>query len=325
VGDAHQVLVTRRLPAPGIEPLRAAGLIVDHHDEDEPLPADELRVRAAEADGLLAVLTDRIDGQLLDASPRLRVVANLAVGYDNIDLASARDRGVVVTNTPDVLTEATADLTWALILAAARRVVEGDAFVRSGTWPGWRPTQLLGHTVHERTLGIIGMGRIGRAVARRARGFDMTVRYHNRRRDPDAERELDAVWCELDELLATADVVTIHAPASPETHHLLDAARLARMKPGAVLVNVARGTLIDEAALVDALHTGHLGAAGLDVYEREPELAAGLADLDNVVLLPHLGSATIEARAAMVELCCANIVAVLSGQPPLTPVTRSTP
>jgi lactate dehydrogenase-like 2-hydroxyacid dehydrogenase len=316
------VFVTRPLPDPGPASLVAAGLRVVQHPDDRPPTPGELRAGVAGAAALLCLLTDRVDADLLDAAgPGLRIVANLAVGHDNVDVAAAVARGVVVTNTPDVLTEATADLTWALLLAAARRVVEGDALVRSGSWAGWSPTQLLGLPVAGRTLGVVGLGAIGTAVARRARGFGMPVLYCARRPHEDAARELGARRVPLDELLATADVVSVHTPLTPETHHLLDAAALATMKPTAILLNTARGPVVDEAALLDALRDRRIAAAGLDVYEREPTVTAGLAALDNVVLLPHLGSATTGARAAMVRCCCDNIRAVLGGHPPLTPVT----
>ena len=225
----------------------------------------------------------------------------------------------MVTTTPDVLTEATADLAWALLLATARRVAEADGLVRGGGWRGFSPTMLLGAPVAGATLGIVGLGAIGRAVARRAQGFEMTVLYRNRHRDEAAERELGVIPVPLDELLARSDFVSLHAPLNPESEHLIDRAALARMKPTAILVNTARGGLVDEVALVDALRDGVIAGAGLDVFEREPELAPGLATMANTVLLPHLGSATTETRAAMVELACANIIEVLAGRPPLTP------
>jgi glyoxylate reductase len=230
----------------------------------------------------------------------------------------------VVTNTPGVLSEATADLAWALILATARRVAEADAMVRRGDWGGFSPTMLLGVPVAGRSLGIIGLGAIGQAVARRARGFDMTVRYHNRHRDPEAEQTLGVQPASLDELLAISDIVSLHAPLNEDSRGLIDAAALASMKSTALLVNTARGPLVDEAALVEALRTGVIAGAGLDVYEDEPRLAPGLAELPNTVLLPHLGSATTETRAAMVELACRNIVDVLAGRPPVTPVVGDT-
>jgi glyoxylate reductase len=311
--------VTRPLPPPATTPLVDAGLVVDQQVEDRPATRAELLDHLGEADALLCMLTERIDVEALAAAPRLRVVANLAVGFDNVDVAAATEAGVVVTNTPDVLTEATADLTWTLILAASRRAGEAERLVREG-WRGWGPSQLLGQPVWGRTLGIVGMGKIGAAVARRARGFEMPVVYHNRHRSPEVEVELGARYVELDELFSSADVISLHAPLNDQSRHVVDAAALSRMKSTAVLVNTARGALIDEAALVDALASRTIAAAGLDVYEREPELADGLRGLEQVVLLPHIGSATTQARGAMAELCCRNILAVLRGEPALTPL-----
>lgn len=317
--SAPTVFVTRALPDPGTAPLVEAGLAVRGGTADRPLTPDEVLAGLADADAVICMLSDRIDAAVLDASPRLRVVANYAVGYDNVDVAAARARGVEVTTTPGVLTDATADLAFALLLAAARRVVEGDRLVRTG-WDGWGPTELLGQPVAGRTLGILGMGAIGQAVARRARGFGMPVLYHNRRRVPEVvEAELGARFVTLDELWEASDVISLHAPLNPESHHVVDAAALARMKPTAVLVNTGRGPLVDEAALVEALRARRIAAAGLDVFEREPALAEGLAGLDNVVLTPHVGSATTTARATMVRLCCDNVAAVLEGRPALTP------
>jgi glyoxylate reductase len=242
------------------------------------------------------------------------------VGYDNIDVPAATERGIVVTNTPDVLTEATADLAWALLMAAARRLGEGERLVRAGEWEGWSPTQLLGQAVWGRTIGIVGMGKIGTAVARRARGFGMTVLYNNRSARPDAEAELGARWVDLPTLWRDADFVSLHAPLTDATRHLVDAEALAHMRNTAVLVNTGRGALIDEAALADALRAGTIAAAGLDVFEREPAVDSDLMLLDNVVLAPHIGSATIAARSAMVRCASENIVAVLEGDPPLTPL-----
>ncbi len=324
-----RVAVTRVLPAPGTAPLIASGFDVVQHESDRPPTAGQLAELAGHADGLLCLLTERVDAGFLDAAPRLRIVANLAVGHDNIDKTAAAARGVVVTNTPDVLTDATADLAWALILAAARRVGEGERLLRSGAWQGWSPTQLVGQAVggHGRTLGVVGLGAIGFAVARRAAGFEMPVVYTSRSAKPEAEIDLRGRLTpegirrvDLDELLAVADVVSLHVPYGPETHHLIDARRLALLKPSAVLVNTSRGAVVDEAALVIALRNGSIAAAGLDVFEREPALHPGLADLANVVLLPHIGSATTDTRARMVELACANIAAVLTGHAPLTPV-----
>ena len=319
-GGVPIVAVTRWLPPPAVDPLVAAGLEVRYRAVDEPPSVDELASHVAGADAVLALLTERIDERILDAAgPQLAVVANMAVGYDNIDVHACAARGVIVTNTPDVLTEATADLTWALLLAAARRLGEGERLVRAGGWDGWRPGQLLGMGLEGKTLGVLGMGKIGSAVARRALGFGMHVTYHNRTESPRAAA-LGARYASFEELVAGCDVLVVTAPLSEATRHLLDAGALKRMKPGSILVNTSRGPLVDEAALVEALRSGHLRAAGLDVYEREPALAEGLAELDNVVLAPHLGSATDEARAAMVELACGNIVEVLAGRAPLTPV-----
>ena len=317
---APLVAVTRPLPEPGAAPFVEHGLEVRANPHDRPLTRAELLELVAGADALVCMLSERVDAELLDAAPSLKVVANYAVGYDNLDVALARGRGVEVTTTPDVLTEATADMAWALLLAAARHVVAGDRLVRTGGWQGWAPRQLVGQPVAGRTLGVVGMGAIGGAVARRAQGFAMPVLYHNRRRVPEElERELGARWVELDELLGAADLVSLHVPLSEESRHMVDAAALARMKPTAVLVNTGRGPLVAAGALVDALRDGGLAAAGLDVYEREPELAEGLAELDNVVLAPHLGSATTEARGAMVRLCAENVAAVLQGGPAVTP------
>jgi len=316
------VYVSRPLPEPGTKPLIAAGIEIEQHEHDRPPTRDELLAGLHGKQALLCLLTERIDADVLDAAPDLRIVANLAVGYDNIDVAAATARGVVVTNTPDVLTEATAELTWALILAAARRIVEGDRLVRTNQWKGWSPTQLVGVSLTGKTLGIFGMGKIGAAVARRARGFAMPVVYTNRTPNAAVEAEVGARRVTFGELLERSDVLTIHAPLTPETRHVIDEAALSRLRPGAILVNTARGPLVDEAALVAALRASRLAAAGLDVFEREPELERGLTELDSVVLLPHLGSATAEARGAMVELCCQNIIAVLGGEPAVTPLNQ---
>lgn len=318
------MFVSRSLPDPGVGPLLEAGMDVTYRELDSAPARDELLAGVASADALLCMLTERVDGELLDAAPKLRIVANLAVGFDNVDVAAATERGVVVTTTPDVLTDATADLAWALILAAARRVAESDRFARSGAWTAWSGLAHLGAPVAGQTLGIVGLGAIGAAVARRARGFDMPVLYTNRHRNLEAEQALAdggraPRFVPRDELLERSDFVSLHAPLNDDSRHLVDAAALARMKPSAILVNTARGPLVDEVALVAALRDGTIAAAGLDVFEHEPALAPGLADLPNTVLLPHIGSATRDTRAAMVRLCCDNIAAVLSGRPPLTP------
>jgi glyoxylate reductase len=317
---APTVVVTRPLPDPGPAALSAAGLRVVTNDEDRLLEPAELARLLVDAEGVICTLSDRIDASLLDVAPRLRVVANFAVGFDNIDVAAARARGVEVTTTPGVLTEATADLTWALLLAASRRVGEGERMVRSGRWTGWGPRQLIGRPVSGQRLGIVGLGAIGRAVAARARGFRMEVVYTNRRRLPEStEADLGVRAVPLDELFSTADVVSLHAPLNADSHHLVDARALALMKPTSILVNTARGALVDEAALVVALESGRIAGAGLDVFEAEPAVHPGLLGREDVVLLPHLGSATTSARAEMVDLCVENVLRVLDGRGALTP------
>ena len=315
---AARVFVTRRLPDAWRAPLAEAGLDVDAAGADDPLTPAELRARAAGAAALWVQLNDTVDAALLDAAgPGLRVVATYSVGTNHIDLAACRERGVVVVHTPDVLTDATADLAMALLLAAARRLPEGQRLVESGGWTGWAPTQLLGVELRGRTLGVVGLGRIGAAVARRARAFGMRIAYHQRRARPDVAAPLEADYeADLEALLARSDVLTLHAPLTPDTRHLLDARRLRLLPRGALLVNTARGPLVDEAALVDALRDGHLAGAGLDVYEEEPRVHPGLLALPHVVLAPHLGSATVDTRRAMARLCTDAIVAVLRGERP---------
>ena len=306
--------ISRLLPDPVMAVVRERfQLVQDPHDALPTPPV--LREGLCQADAAIVTLGDRIDAETIHAATRLKILANYAVGYNNIDLAAARQRSLIVTNTPDVLTDATADLTWALLLATARRVVEGDALVRSGGWTGWSPTQLLGAEVSGRTLGIIGMGRIGQAVAHRAVGFRMPVLYHTSR--PLATSSLPREWeyRSLRDLLGEADVVTIHVPLTPATHHLIGTRELGWMRSTAFVINTARGPLVDEEALVDALKRGIIAGAGLDVYEQEPALHSALAQLKQVVLLPHLGSATLHARVQMGLVCLENIQAVLDGRP----------
>ncbi|HKI58949.1 MAG TPA: D-glycerate dehydrogenase [Trueperaceae bacterium] len=310
-----RVSISRRLPEAGLAPLFDAGLTVDMRQADDPCPREELLARVLGATAAITLLTDRVDDAFLDAAgDSLRIVANYAVGYDNVDVAACSRRGVAVANTPDVLTEATADHAFALLLAVARRLREGHALAASGRWSGWQPMQLLGRDVGGATLGIVGMGRIGGAVARRGLGFGMRVLYHNRHRDEAAEAELGVRHADLDTLLGESDVVSLHAPLTPETRHLIDADALGRMKPTAILVNTGRGPLVDEEALVDALASGRLWGAGLDVFEHEPSIHPGLRDLANVVLAPHTGSATDRARTGMARLCAEATVAVLAGR-----------
>jgi glyoxylate reductase len=276
---------------------------------------------ASSFEAIVTVVTDRIDPPLLARVPRLRIVANVAVGYDNIDVAACRARGVVVTNTPGVLTDATADLAFGLLLASARRIAEGDRLVRRGAFAGWTPSFLVGARVHGATLGLVGLGRIGQAMARRARGFGMRVLYAaGTRASHDVERALGATHGSVDDVFALADFVSLHCPLTPETRHLANAERLARMKPGAVLINTSRGACVDEVALAAALREGPLAAAGLDVFEDEPRVHAGLLALENVVLAPHIGSADRPTRVAMAAVAIDSVRAVLSGQPPLYPV-----
>lgn len=282
-----------------------------------PPPQDELRRQASTADALLTMLTEQIDAELLDAAPSLRIVANMAVGYDNIDVEAATAQGVAVTNTPGVLTETTADLTVALMLAAARRVVEGDAVVRSGGWKTWHPSFLLGQDVHGATLGIIGLGAIGQAVARRARAFDMKLLYYSRSRKPEAEAELGIVYRPLDGLLREADFISLHCPLTPATRGLIGERAFALMKPTAILINTARGPIVDQRALYEALRTGQIAHAALDVMEVEPIPPDDpLLTLRNLTVTPHIGSATVGTRARMAELAAENIIAFFRGERP---------
>ena len=317
---APVVFVTRPLPAPGIDLLVELGFEVRANDEDRPLSRAELIAGIEGADALLCMLSDRIDEEVLDATASLRVVSNYAVGFDNIDVAAARQRGIEVTTTPGVLTDATADLAWALLLSAARNIGAGERLVRTGEWTGWAPTQLLGEPLRHQTLGIVGMGAIGQAVARRAQGFGMNVVYFNRNQvSPEIETSLGAEFVSFDDLLLRSDFISLHAPLNDQSRHMFDEPAFRLMKPTAVLVNTGRGALINEAELVNVLREGRIAAAGLDVYEFEPKITEGLLTLDNVVLAPHLGSASTLARGDMVRLCCENIVEVLAGRPAVTP------
>jgi glyoxylate reductase len=312
------VVVTRKLPD-AIETRMMELFNVRLNIDDHPFTRDELCQAVAEADVLVPTVTDRIDsGVLSNAGDKLRLIANFGTGVDHIDVASAHQRGIAVTNTPDVLTEDTADMTMALILAVPRRVAEGERMIREGTWTGWSPTHMLGHRIWGKRLGIIGMGRIGQAVARRARGFGMTIHYHNRRRlHESVEHDLEATyWESLDQMLARMDVISIHCPHTPATYHLLSARRLALLRPHAYVVNTARGEVIDENALVRMLTRRELAGAGLDVFEHEPAVNPKLIAMDNVVLLPHMGSATLEGRVDMGEKVLINIKTYADGHKP---------
>ncbi|MGE4299282.1 MAG: 2-hydroxyacid dehydrogenase [Desulfovibrionaceae bacterium] len=314
-----RIFVTRLIPEDGLDLLRQSCDVAVNPD-DRPLTRDALHEAVADADGVIGLLTDTIDAAFFDAAKRLKGYANYAVGFDNIDVAEATRRKIPVSNTPDVLTRATAELAWALLFAVARRVVETDRIMRSGAWPGWGPLQYLGMDVSGATLGIVGAGRIGTAMARMSRGFDMKVLYTSAsgRRNTALDSELGAELVAFDELLTRADYISIHTPLTPATRHLFNEAAFLKMKPHAILVNTARGPVIDEAALVDALASGEIGGAALDVYECEPKMASGLARLDNVVVLPHIGSATHHARRDMSLLAARNLLAMLAGQKPPT-------
>ncbi|MCD6734487.1 MAG: D-glycerate dehydrogenase [Burkholderiaceae bacterium] len=313
-----RLLITRKVFPEVLERL-APHFEIDSNQEDEDWQRDTLLSRVADRDALFVTATDRVDRELLAACPRIRIVATGSVGYNHVDLAACAERGVAVTNTPDVLTEATADLAWALLMATARRICESEHWLRAGKWGRWAFDQWLGADVYGTTLGIVGMGRIGSAVARRARGFQMKILYHNRSRAAN-EAELGARRVDLDELLREADHVMLVLPYSVATHHVIGARELAAMKPTATLVNVARGGIVDDAALVEALRAGRIAAAGLDVYENEPALNPGLLTVPNVVLTPHIGSATRSSRLGMAMLAADNLVAFATGAALLTPV-----
>ncbi len=316
-----KVLITREIPENGVELLRKHFEVEIWGDEHE-ISREVLLEKIREVDALVTMLSERIDEEVFDAAPRLRIVANYAVGYDNIDVKEATKRGIYVTNTPDVLTNATADFTWTLLLATARRLVEADKFVRSGEWEekgvAWHPLMFLGHDVYGKTIGIVGFGRIGRAIARRARGFGMKILYTARSRKSGAEKELGAEFKPLEELLGESDFVVLAVPLTRETCHMINEKRLKLMKPTAILVNIARGKVVDTEALVKALKEGWIAAAGLDVFEEEPYYHEELFKLKNVVLAPHIGSATYGARECMAELVARNLIAFKNGEVPPT-------
>lgn len=311
-----KALVTRPL-------FPAARAILDQHfdveywTQPERIPRAELLRRVADKDALVCLLTEKVDEELLSAAPKLRIVATVSVGYDNIDVPACTGRKVVATNTPGVLDETTADFAWTLLMAIARRLVEGDAWLRTGAWPGWDLDQLLGGDIWGKTLGIVGMGRIGRGVARRAQGFQMRVLYHNRSRESaDVERELRAEYVPLDALLRESDFVTLHVPLSPETRHLISTAQFEKMKRTAYLINTSRGPVVDEAALVDALDRSLIAGAALDVYEHEPKVHPALIPRKDVILAPHIASASIETRTKMAVMAATNAAALFEGKRP---------
>lgn len=310
-----KVFITYRIPEAGLAKLRDQ-VDLQVNEEERFLSKEELIERMGGIEGLGCVL-QKVDKELMDAAKELKIIANFGVGYNNIDVDYATSKGIMVTNTPGVLTETTADMTWAILMAVARRVVEADHFTRSGQWTQPKPDLLLGSDVHGKVLGIIGLGRIGQAVARRAIGFGMTILYHDvQRAAPAVEQSCKATYTELDTLVEASDFVTLHVPLMEATHHLMDTRRLSRMKRSAFLVNASRGAVVDEKALVKALQERRIAGAALDVYEEEPHLSQGLTDLDNVVLMPHLGSATRDTRDAMAELVADNLLAAAAGQTP---------
>jgi glyoxylate reductase len=314
-GTKPALLLTRRIPASVLSRLQDV-CEVDLYTGSSAIPREELKARLAGKQALMSLLTDRIDGEVLDAGRDLKIVANIAVGFNNIDLDACRARGVVATNTPDVLTNACADFTWALILGITRRLGEGERELRRGDWKGWALDHLLGMELRGKQLGLVGVGRIGRAVAEKAPAFGMSIAYTDQ-----APMNLpDAEFMKFDRLLATSDVVSLHCPLLPETRHLIDRRSLAKMKRSAYLINTSRGPVVDEAALAWALKERLIAGASLDVYEEEPKVHPDLLGLENVMLIPHLASATTETRTAMADLAASNVLAVLNGRPPLTPV-----
>lgn len=317
-----KVFVTRKIPENGINLLKEAGFEVEVSDFDGVLPREQLLQKVKGADAILSLLTDKMDGELFNAAgSQLKIVANYAVGYDNIDVKAATERKIIVTNTPEVLTESVAEHTIALIFAIARRIVESDQYMRDGKYVGWAPMLFLGNDLVGKTLGLVGLGRIGEAVAKRMYdGFEMKILYYDIKRNEEAEQKYNLKYVDLETLLKESDFVSIHVPLLSTTRHLIGEAQLKMMKKTAYLINTSRGPVVDENALVAALRNGEIKGAALDVYEQEPKMAPGLAELPNTVLTPHTASATEETRGAMSELAAKNIIAVLSGQPPLTPV-----
>ena len=314
-----KVYVTRQIPKQGLDLLRQAAE-VEVNPNDAPVPRAELLDIIRDCQGVIGLLTEKIDAEFFDAAPNLKGYANYAVGYDNIDVPEATRRGLPVTNTPDVLTNATAECAWSLLFSVARRVVEADQVMRSGSWPGWGPMQFIGGDVTGKTLGIVGAGRIGTAMARMSRGFDMPVLYTSSsgRRNETLDKELKARLVSFEELLEESDFISLHTPLTPGTRHLFGTEAFQRMKKTAYIVNTARGPVIDEQALLAALKSGEIAGAGLDVYENEPALTPGLAELDNVVLLPHIGSGTESARTDMSLMAARNMLAMLKGHKPET-------
>jgi glyoxylate reductase len=317
------IFITRKLPDTAIERLQSFAEVKMWPYEDVPVTREVLLEEAKKADALLTMLSDCIDKEVIEAGQNLKIIANLAVGFDNIDIPCATERRIAVCNTPDILTDTTADLTFALLLATARRLVEAAEFVKAGEWKSWSPLLLAGYDVHHKTIGIVGMGKIGQAVAKRATGFNMNILYHNRSRNEEAEQMLGATYCSFDELLKQSDFVVCLTPLTDETRHLFDKEAFKKMKKTAIFVNASRGPVVDEDALYEALVNGEIAGAGLDVFYKEPiDATHPLLTLKNVVALPHIGSASTETRLAMMELCCRNIMLVLNGEKPETLVNK---
>ncbi|MEJ2053320.1 MAG: D-glycerate dehydrogenase [Calditrichaceae bacterium] len=317
---AYKVFITRRIPEAGIRILTDAGFDVEVYEKPQPLGQKEFLKKVQDADAIITMLSEQITKDVIDKATKLKIIANYAVGYNNIDLDYARTKNIYVTNTPDVLTNATADLTWALILGVTKRIVESDEYVRTGRFKGWEPMLMLGGDVTGKTLGIVGAGRIGQAVGSRARGFNMNVLYYSPSEKPEFSHQIGVRRCDFDELLETSDILTFHCPLTEQTRYMIHAGNITKIKKGAYLINTSRGPVIEEKALADALRSGHLAGAGLDVYEFEPQVEPALIKLKNVILLPHIGSGTHETRSAMARIAANNVKSVLSGKEPLNPV-----
>ena len=319
--NKKRVFVTRRIPGKAVEMLKEHFNVIVN-EEDRPLTRDELLKGVSDVHGVLCQLTDRIDDEVFEAAKSAEIFANYAVGYNNIDIKAAEKRKIIITNTPDVLTNTTAELAWALLFAVSRRIVEADKYTREGKFKMWKPELLLGTDISGKTLGIIGAGRIGKAFAAMSKGFNMKIIYYNRSRDEEFEKELGATYVSMEELIKEADVVSLHVPLTQDTKYLLGEKELNSMKKTAILINTARGPVVDEKALVKALKNKTIAGAGLDVFENEPELEEGLIELDNVVLVPHIGSATKETREKMGIMATENIIRVLKGGEPINPILK---
>ena len=315
-----RVFITRDIPEAGIKILKNAGYAVEVYKDTQPLTREQFLDKIKNTDAIIPMLSEQINKEAIDHASKLKVIANYAVGYNNIDINYAKLKNIYVTNTPDVLTEATADLTWALILGITKRITESDQFVKQGHFKGWDPMLMLGDDVSGKTLGIIGAGRIGQAVGQRACGFNMNILYYSPSEKTQFEQQIGIRRCGLDELLQSTDILTLHCPLNEQTRHLINAQNIYKIKKGAYLINTSRGGVIEESALAQALTEGHLAGAGLDVYEFEPEIHPTLIRMKNVILLPHIGSGTKETRSAMARIAANNVIQVLSGKEPLNPV-----